>query len=346
MTEASNLQIVARQTVAIVGATGAVGAELIGCLERRDYPVGELRLLASPRSAGRTLPFRGREVVVEVLAPERFHGVDVALFAAGKSVSREYAPIAMAAGATVIDNSSAFRLDPDRPLVVPEVNGRLLDARPQLIANPNCVAVIAVMALAPIHARNPVRRVIGSTYQAASGAGAAAMEELREATAAALAGEAFTPKVLPHPYGFNVFSHNTDVDPGTGYNDEEAKVMAETRKMLDAPDLRISFTCVRVPVPRAHTLSLNIECERPLDLGEVEAWLTAAPGVRIVNDWQANRFPMPIEASGVDEVLAGRIRHDASDPSGRSIHLMLAGDQLLKGAALNAVQIAEALRAA
>lgn len=329
--------------VAVVGATGAVGAELLQCLERRSFPVGRLRPLASARSAGRTVEFRGAPLPVEALSSDSFAGVDLAFFAASNAVSRAYAPLAAAQGCRVVDNSSAYRLEPGVPLVVPEVNGEALASAPQLVANPNCVAAISVVALAPIHRRNPVVRVIGSTYQAASGAGAAAMEELKAATAAALAGEPFEPQVLPHPYGFNLFSHNTAIDPETGYNGEETKVMAELRKILGAPDLRTSFTCVRVPVPRAHSVSLTIECERPLSPEEVVAWLADAAGVRLVNDAAANRYPMPIEASGRDEVLVGRIRRDLSDPSGRSINLFLSGDQLLKGAALNAVQIAEAL---
>jgi len=329
--------------VAVVGATGAVGAELLQCLERRSFPVGRLRPLASARSAGRTVEFRGGPVAVEALSSDSFEGVDLAFFAASNAVSRAYAPLAAAQGCRVVDNSSAYRLEPEVPLVVPEVNGDALSSAPQLVANPNCVAAISVMALAPIHRRNPIARVIGSTYQAASGAGAAAMEELKAATAAALAGEPFEPQVLPHPYGFNLFSHNTPIDPDTGYNGEETKVMAELRKILGAPDLRTSFTCVRVPVPRAHSVSLTIECERPIAPEEVEAWLAEAAGVRLVNDAAANRYPMPIEASGRDEVLVGRIRRDLSDPSGRSVSLFLSGDQLLKGAALNAVQIAEAL---
>ena len=327
--------------VAIVGATGAVGAELIGCLERRGFPVGQLKLLASARSAGRTLVFRGQPVAVETLTADSFDGVDIALFSAGASISREFAPIAAARGCVVVDNSSAFRMDAGTPLVVPEVNGGLLAGRPMIVANPNCVAAIAVMALAPLHARNPIVRVIGSTYQSASGAGAAAMEELELSTAAYLAGEAFTPKVLPHPYAFNVFSHNTPIDPATGYNGEESKVMAEIRKLMGTPDLRVSFTCIRAPVLRAHSMALNVEFDRQVTAMEAQSWLADAPGVRLVNDNENNHFPMPSEATGADDVLVGRLRGDASDPTGRSLTLFLSGDQLLKGAALNAVQIAE-----
>jgi len=329
--------------VAIVGATGAVGVELMGCLERRGFPVASLRLLASPRSAGRTLPFKGQDVVIEALGPDSFQGMDVALFSAGATISRQYAPIAAAAGCAVIDNSSAFRMDEGTPLVVPEVNGALLADRPALVANPNCVAAIAVMALAPLHAHNPVTRVIGATYQSASGAGAAAMAELEASTAAYLAGEAYAPKVLPHPYAFNLFSHNADVDAASGYNGEELKAMAEIRKIMSAPDMRLSFTCVRVPVLRAHSMALTVEFERPVTPAQAEAWLADAAGVRLVNDHAANHFPMPNEASGGDDVLVGRIRADLSDPTGRTLSLFLSGDQLLKGAALNAVQIAEAL---
>lgn len=327
--------------VAVVGATGAVGAELIGCLERRGFPVAQLKLLASARSAGRTLMFKGAPVVVETLTAEAFDGVDIALFSAGAAISREYAPLAAARGCVVVDNSSAFRMDEGTPLVVPEVNGGLLAGRPMIVANPNCVAAIAVMALAPLHARNPVVRVIGSTYQSASGAGAAAMEELELSTAAYLAGEAFAPKVLPHPYAFNVFSHNTAIDPATGYNGEESKVMAEIRKLMAAPEMRVAFTCIRVPVLRAHSMALTVEFDRHITAMEAQGWLADAPGVRVVNDNENNHFPMPSEATGQDDVLVGRLRGDASDPTGRTLTLFLAGDQLLKGAALNAVQIAE-----
>ena len=327
--------------VAIVGATGAVGAELIGCLERRSFPVKSLKLLASPRSAGTTLSFRGEDLRVEALGPDSFQGVDIALFSAGAAISREYAPLAAAKGCLVVDNSSAFRMAPAIPLVVPEVNGGLLASRPGIVANPNCVAAIAVMALAPLHAQAPIVRVIGSTYQSASGAGAAAMAELEQSTVAALAGQAFAPKVLAHPYAFNLFSHDSAIDPATGYNGEETKVMAEIAKILDAPDLSLSFTCIRVPVLRAHSMALTVSFAHPLSVSDAVGWLAQAEGVRLVNDDQNNHFPMPNEASGGDEVLVGRVRTDRSDPTGRTLSLFLSGDQLLKGAALNAVQIAE-----
>ncbi|WP_052215896.1 aspartate-semialdehyde dehydrogenase [Sphingomonas sp. ERG5] len=329
--------------IAIVGATGAVGIELMHCLEKRDFPVGSLRLLASARSAGRSLAYGIHAVQVEELRDDSFAGVDVALFSAGASISRRYAPIAVAAGAMVVDNSSAFRMDADVPLVVPEVNGATLAGHRGIVANPNCVAAIMTMALAPLHRAVPIRRVHAATYQSASGAGAAAMEELRQATAAHLDGLPFEHKVLPHPYAFNLFSHNADVDGESGYNGEELKAVAETRRILDTPDLPIGITCVRVPVLRAHSIALSVEFERQVSPDEARAWLAAAPGVRVVDDRAANHFPMPSEASGVDDVLVGRIRTDLGDPSGRSIALFVSGDQLLKGAALNAVQILERL---
>jgi aspartate-semialdehyde dehydrogenase len=330
-------------TVAIVGATGAVGGELIACLEQRDFPVSRLRLFASARSAGRTLPFRGAAVPVEELTEDSFPGVDLALFSAGGTTSRRFVPIAVRQGAVAVDNSSAFRMKPGVPLVVPEVNGEEAGRHLGIIANPNCVAIIAVMALWPLHRQARIRRVIAATYQAASGAGAAAMQELRASTAAYLAGEAYTNTVLAHPYAFNLFSHDTPVDPATGANDEETKVVRELRKILREPDLRIGVTCVRVPVLRAHSIALTVEFERPVTPVEAREILAAAPGVRIVDDVPGNHFPMPREASGQGDVLIGRIRRDPSDPSGCSLAVFVAGDQLLKGAALNAVQIAERL---
>jgi aspartate-semialdehyde dehydrogenase len=243
----------------------------------------------------------------------------------------------------VVDNSSAFRMDPGVPLVVPEINSGALREHKGIIANPNCAAIISITPLWPIHRTNRIRRLIISTYQAASGAGTAAMEELRESTRAHLEGREYRNTVLPHPYAFNLFSHNTKIDPVTGYNEEETKVIQETRKIFGDSDIRVSATCVRVPVLRAHCICLTFECERPISAAFVRETLTSAPGVKLVDDRERNYFPMPKDASGQDPILVGRIRQDLSDPSGHSVTMFVAGDQLLKGAALNAVQIAEKL---
>ncbi len=329
--------------VAIAGVTGAVGAEFIATMDRRGFRVGRLKALASARSAGKTIGFRGQTIVVEELTEHSFEGVDIALFSAGGGIARKFAPAAVKAGAVVIDNSSAFRMDPDVPLVIPEINaGRIRDHK-GIIAVPNCSAITALVPLWPIHQRNRIKRMILSTYQAASGAGAAAMEELVESTRASLNGEAWQPRVFPHPCAFNLFSHNTAIDPATGYNEEETKVIRETRKIFEDDRIAVGVTCVRVPVLRAHSESITFECEHPITEHEVRAILSNAPGVRIVDDRTRNYFPMPVDASGQDDVLVGRIRRDLSDPSGHSIAMFVAADQLLKGAALNAIQIAELL---
>ncbi|HUB43397.1 MAG TPA: aspartate-semialdehyde dehydrogenase [Acetobacteraceae bacterium] len=330
-------------SLAIIGATGAVGAELLLCLEQRNFPLSRLRLLASARSAGRSLCFRGDAIRVEELNDDALSGIDIALFSAGSSIARRFAPVAAQQGAIVVDNSSTFRMDPDVPLVVPEVNAAAIATHRGIIANPNCVAIVAVMALWPLHRRCRIRRVIAATYQAASGAGAAAMAELRESTAAFLAGQSYANRVLAHPYAFNLFSHDTAVDPSTGYNQEETKVMQEMRKIMQDDALRVGVTCIRVPVLRAHSIALTVEFSAPVSSTEARDVLACAPGVRLVDDVQHNHFPMPVEASGQDDILVGRIRQDVSDPSGHSIALFVAGDQLRKGAALNAVQIAEKL---
>jgi aspartate-semialdehyde dehydrogenase len=329
--------------VAIAGATGAVGVELMQCLEQRKFPLAELRLLASARSVGKKMKFRGVDVAVQELTDDSLKGVDIALFSAGGAQSKRFAPAAVKAGAVVVDNSSAFRMDPNTPLVVPEINAGELLKHHGIIANPNCVAIVAATPLWPLHQHRRIKRIVMSTYQAASGAGAAAMEELSESTKAYLEGRAFTPKVLPHPYAFNVFSHNTKVDPETGYNEEETKVMQECRKIFGVPDLRVTATCVRVPVLRAHCIAMNVEFESPLSPAEARNILATAPGIRVVDELERNYFPMPVDASGKDEVLVGRIRKDVSDPTGATLSLFVAGDQLRKGAALNAVQIAERL---
>ncbi|MGQ0676192.1 MAG: aspartate-semialdehyde dehydrogenase [Rhodospirillales bacterium] len=337
--------VAAEPVVAVVGATGAVGVELLRCLDVRKFPLRGLRLLASARSAGKTLAFKGEALVVEELDERGFAGVDLALFSAGAAISRQYAPVAVRAGAVVIDNSSAFRMDPDVPLVIPEINAGAIAEHRGVIANPNCSAIVAITPLWPIHRRNRIRRLIVSTYQAASGGGAAAMDELVQSTRAYLEGRDYKPRVLPHPYAFNLFSHNTAIDPETGYNGEETKVMRETRKIFGDPEIRVSATCVRVPVLRAHCAAVTFECENPITPAEVRALLAGAPGVRVVDEPARNYFPMPRDASGQDDILVGRIRRDLSDPGGRAVCLFASGDQLLKGAALNAVQIAELLLA-
>jgi len=329
--------------VAIAGVTGAVGAEFIAIMEKRAFRVGRLKALASTRSVGKTIEFRGERIIVEELSERSFEGVDIALFSAGGGISRKFAPLAVKAGAVVVDNSSAFRMDPDVPLVIPEINANRIREHRGIIANPNCAAITALVPLWPIHRRNRIRRVILSTYQAASGAGAAAMEELVESTRAGLNGQTYPPRVFPHPYAFNLFNHNTTIDPETGYNDEETKVIKETRKIFEDDRIAVGVTCVRVPVLRAHCEAITFECENPISEDEVRAILSHAPGVKIVDDRIRNYFPMPIDASGQDDVLVGRIRKDLSDPSGHSISMFVAADQLLKGAALNAIQIAELL---
>lgn len=328
----------------MVGATGAVGQEFLHLFEGRNFPVGTLSLLASPRSVGRTLPYRGQEHLVQEATPEALEGVDIAFFSAGSGTSKALAPLAAAQGTVVIDNSSAFRMDPSVPLVVPEVNFDAVSPATKIVANPNCTAIILLMALAPLRSLGTISRVIVSTYQSASGAGALAMEELKDQTRAVLEGRQIEPKVMPHPYAFNLFSHNTAINE-EGWNEEEWKVRQESRKILDLPDLPMNVTCVRVPVLRAHAESVTVEFEgaAPTEDQVREAW-SLTPGVRVVDNREGNHFPMPLEASGQGDVLAGRIRRDQSHPS--ALSFFIAGDQLLKGAALNAVQIAERMIAA
>ncbi len=324
--------------VAIAGATGAVGTEFLKLLEQREFPLRSLRLLASERSAGRSLRFRGREHTVAVLNEESFDGVDIAFFSAGGGRSKQFAPAAVRSGAIVIDNSSAYRMDPEVPLVVPEINGEDIRASRGIIANPNCSTIIMLMAIAPLCGLGKIRRIVVSTYQAASGAGARAMQELLDQAREALLGQPLTQRVFPHPIAFNLFSHNTKIDDD-GYNEEERKMINETRKILHDDAIRVTATCVRVPVLRAHSESINVEFEgkRP-PLAEVMAALNSFPGVAVVDDREANHFPMPIEANGRDEVLVGRVREDISND--QAIDLFACGDQILKGAALNGYQIA------
>jgi aspartate-semialdehyde dehydrogenase len=327
--------------IAIAGATGAVGTEFLRVLEKHRFPIASLRLLASERSEGKKITFAGETFTVQRLTEGSFDGVQIAFFSAGASRSKQFAPAAVQAGAVVIDNSSAFRMDPQVPLVVPEIN--LEDAREHhgIIANPNCSTIIMLMAVAPLHRLSRIRRIVVSTYQSASGAGAQAMQELLDQTAAVLEGKEVTPRVLPHQIAFNLFSHNSAMN-AWGYNEEEWKMIHESRKILHEPELAITATCVRVPVLRAHSESINIEfANRRPSVEEARQALSRFPGVKLVDDRERNHFPMPIEASECEEVLVGRIREDVSNPM--ALDLFVSGDQLLKGAALNAVQIAEGM---
>ncbi|MBW4522233.1 MAG: aspartate-semialdehyde dehydrogenase [Scytolyngbya sp. HA4215-MV1] len=326
--------------VAILGATGAVGAELLQLLESRYFPLSNLKLLASPRSAGKTVSFQGEHLPVEVVDEHAFDDVDLVLASAGGSTSKTWAQRAISAGAVVIDNSSAFRMDPKVPLIVPEVNPDDAAAHQGLIANPNCTTILMAVATYPLHRVQPIRRIVASTYQSASGAGARAMEEVRVQSRAILNDEEAIPEIFPFPLAFNLFPHNSKFDD-QGYCEEEMKMVHETRKIFGVPDLRVTATCVRVPVLRAHSEALNLEFDSRFKVAQAKEILSQAPGVRIVEDWQSNYFPMPIEASGLDEVLVGRIRQDISNP--HCLELWLCGDQIRKGAALNAVQIAELL---
>ena len=326
--------------VAVLGASGAVGQELLQLLEQRRFPVAELLPLASPRSAGQSLGWQGRALTIQPVEASAFEGVDLVLASAGGSVSRQWAPLAAAAGALVIDNSSAFRMDPEVPLVVPEVNPEAAFSHRGIIANPNCTTILLSLALAPLHARRPIRRVVVSTYQSASGAGARAMEELRSLSRTVLDGGEPVSEVLPHSLAFNLFLHNSPLQPN-GYCEEELKMLHETRKIMGTPELRLSATCVRVPVLRAHSEAVNIEFHEPFPVEEARALLADAPGVELLDDFDANRFPMPTDVTGRDPVAVGRIRQDLSEPN--ALELWLCGDQIRKGAALNAIQIAELL---
>lgn len=326
--------------VAVVGATGAVGGTMLRVLEERGFPVSELRPLASSRSAGRELDYLGKPVFVRVLAEDAFEDIDIALFSAGGDRSRTFAPAAVAAGAVVIDNSSAFRMDANVPLVVPEVNEADIEGHSGIIANPNCVAAPLVIALKPIVDAVGLERVIVASYQSVSGTGTAAIQELLAQTRGYLDGNEPEPSVYPHPIAFNVLPH-IDVFDESGYTGEERKVAAETRKMLGQPDLAISATCVRVPVIQAHSMAIHIETSEKISPQHVRELMMAAPGLALVDDPAHNRYPLARDATGRDEVFAGRIREDTSHP--RGIAMWLVSDNLRKGAATNAVQIAESL---
>ena len=329
--------------VAIVGATGAVGQEFGRILAQRRFPATEYRLLASAKSASRIIEWSHGSASVAELTPAGFEGINLAFFSAGQTVSQEFAPIARQAGALVIDNSSAFRMNPDVPLVIPEVNPDAARRHTGLIANPNCSTIILALVLWPLHRVNPIRRVVAATYQAVSGAGARALTELETQTRAVLTGQPLQPKVFPVPCAFNVFSHDSPIGPD-GYNTEETKLIRETHKIFDDDSIQIAPTCLRVPVQRAHTESLSIEFTHSFDESKARELLAAAPGLQVIDDRPNNRFPTPLEASGRDEVLVGRIRQDPSIPDNRGLQLLCAGDQLRKGAALNAIQIAELLK--
>lgn len=342
--------------VAIVGATGAVGQEFLSVLDQRGFPLGGLKLLASTRSAGKTVEFQGKTLTIEELNKDSFVGVDIALFSAGGSISKQYAPTAVDAGAIVVDNSSAFRMTAGVPLVVPEVNpdaitqaniGLGQDQQAGIIANPNCSTIIMLLAVTPIHRAVGVKRIVVSTYQAASGAGAAAMAELEQQTREVLEGKAPTCDIFPQQYAFNLFSHNSPLKEN-GYNEEELKMVHETHKIWQQADdqkTAITATCIRVPIMRAHAESINLTLDKSLTEEQASKLLADAPGVSLIDDRQNNRFPTPLDASHVDDVFVGRIRHDISQPQGRGLDLFVCGDQVRKGAALNAIQIAELLLA-
>jgi len=328
--------------VAIAGVTGAVGQEFLSILAQRDFPISSLRVLASSRSVGKKIEFAGKEYSVEELTKDSFDRVEIALFSAGAARSKEFAPAAVKAGAVVVDNSSAFRMDPDVPLVIPEINPQAIKDHKGIIANPNCSTIIGIVPVWPLHKANPVKRMVVSTYQAASGAGRQAMLELENQSREILEGKKPTCKAFPYQIAFNAFSHNSQLDDN-GYNLEEVKMVKETRKIFDCPDIAITCTCIRIPVFRAHCESINLEFTDPITPDQVRDLLSTAPGVSVLDNRKDNRFPMPIDATGKDDVFVGRIRQDESVPDNRGINIWVAGDQLRKGAALNAVQIAERL---
>ncbi len=331
-----------KYNVAIMGATGAVGQVMMEILAEREFPLGELRLLASARSAGRELLYRGNKIAVQELKEDSFKGIDIVLASAGGGLSKEFNSHAVAAGAVVVDNTSAFRMDPQVPLVVPEINAHDLDAHRGIIANPNCSTIIMDVVVWPLYQRRRVKRIVVSTYQAVSGAGARAMEELEQQTRQVLAGEEAVAAEFPHQIAFNLFSHNSDIGP-EGYCEEEIKMIRETHKMFHDSEVQVTATTIRVPVMRAHSEAINLEFTEPFPAAEAREILAQAPGVLLVDEPEQSHFPMPIEASGRDEILVGRIRQDISRSDGTGLDLWVSGDQLRKGAALNAVQIAEEL---
>ncbi len=326
--------------IALLGATGAVGKELLQLLEDRSFPINELRLLASERSAGKFQSFHGSQIKVEAVDSEKFEGLDLVFASAGGSVSKKWKERINNSGALLIDNSSAFRMDPDVPLIVPEVNPGKAFTHKGLIANPNCTTILLTVVLKPLSSLIPIERVVVSTYQSASGAGAQAMQELQDLTQEVLNGKKPKSSVLPYSLAFNLFLHNSPLDLNS-YCEEEMKMVNETRKIMDCPDLSLTATCVRVPVLRAHSEALNIQFEKPFPIEVARELLLNAPGVELIEDFQKNRFPMPTDVAGKDSIAVGRIRQDISHPN--CLELWLCGDQIRKGAALNAIQIAELL---
>ena len=326
--------------VAVLGASGAVGQELLQLLEERDFPVAELSLLASARSAGSTQQWNGQTLTVAEVNQESFRGIDLVLASAGGSVSRRWREAITGSGALMVDNSSAFRMEEGVPLVVPEVNPDAAFSNSGVIANPNCTTILLTLALAPLAAKRTIRRVVVSTYQSASGAGARAMEELKQLSKVVLDGGTPVSEVLPHPLAFNLFLHDSPLQENS-YCEEEMKMVNETRKIMGLKDLPFTATCVRVPVLRAHSEAVNIAFDHPFPVEEARSLLKQAPGVELIEDVASNRFPMPTDVTGRDPVAIGRIRQDISDPN--ALELWLCGDQIRKGAALNAVQIAELL---
>jgi len=326
--------------IAIVGATGAVGAELLRVLERRNFPVAGLRAISSARSTGKSIRFHDELIPVQELVEQSFDKIDIAFFSAGGKVSREFVPVARRAGAIVIDNSSVFRMDSDVPLVIPEINAADAYNHSGVIANPNCTTAIALMAIYPLHRAFGVRRVFAASYQAVSGSGARAIDELREQVKNALQDRQLTAQVYAHPIAFNLLPH-VDSFLESGYTKEEMKMQNEGRKIMHLPEFRASVTCVRVPVYRAHSVAISAEFEQPISLERAREVLAKAPGLELVDEPENNRYPMPITVAEKDNCQVGRVRVDCAFDNGLSF--WVSGDQLLKGAALNAVQIAELL---
>jgi len=324
----------------VVGATGAVGSELLRVLDRRAFPVASLRAIGSQRSAGKTILFRDDEIPIDQLTSASFKGVDIAFFSAGSEISRKSVPAARDSGAVVIDNSPAFRADPTVPLVIPEINGNDVENHSGIIANPNCTAAVSLMAIYPLHRAFGVQRVIGSSYQAVSGTGARAITELTQQVEATVRKEPIRTEVYPHPIAFNVLPQ-IGSSLSSGYTSEEEKFQSEGRKIMHLPAFRASMTCVRVPVYRAHSVAVSAEFERHASLDQAREVLAKAPGLELIDDSPNNSYPMPILMAGKDNCAVGRIRRDCAFDNGLSF--WVCGDQLLKGAALNAVQIAELL---